>query len=90
MSEYLKFFNGLEEKFPFYISLAGITYPDPTYHIIRSNSDIWVIEYVIEGDGYVILDSETHHVCNDMIYFLPRGKKHEYFSDSENPFKKFF
>lgn len=88
MSEYLKSFEG--GKFPFYISLAGITHPDPTYHIIRSYSDLWVIEYVIDGEGYVILDGETHHVSNDMIYFLPQGKRHEYFSDSENPYKKIF
>lgn len=90
LNEYLKSFYGLEEKFPFYIFLAGITFPDPNYHIIRPNSDVWVIEYVIEGDGYVILDGETHHVSSDMIYFLPQGKQHEYFSDSENPFKKIF
>jgi len=90
LNEFLKSFYDFEEKFPFYISLAGITFPDPNYHITRPNSELWVIEYILEGDGYVILDGETHHVSNDMIYFLPRGKAHEYFSDNENPFKKIF
>ncbi len=90
MSEYLKAFVGMEEKFPFYITLAGITYPDPTYHITRTASKEWVMEYILEGEGYVVVNGATHHVCKDMIYILPRGEKHEYFSDREKPFTKIF
>ena len=90
LNEYLKSFADPDKKMPFYITLAGITYPDPSYHITRTHADISVIEYVTDGDGYVILDGETHHVCRDMIYFLPQGKRHNYYSDSENPFTKIF
>lgn len=90
MDEYLKCFADLDKEMPFYITLAGITYPDPTYHITRTRADISVIEYVTDGDGYVILDGKTHHVCRDMIYFLPQGKRHNYYSDSKNPFTKIF
>ena len=89
MNEYLKPFTGFG-KMPFYITLAGITYPDSTYHITRNHSNVSVIEYIIDGEGYVVFDNKTHHVCKDMIYFLPSGENHNYYSDSKNPFKKIF
>lgn len=89
MIEYLKPFVGFE-KMPFYITLAGVTYPSSTYHINRIKSDVSVIEYITDGDGYVVINGKTHHVCKDMIYFLPSGENHNYYSDSENPFKKIF
>ena len=90
MNEYVKSFADLNGKMPFYIKLSGMTYPDPTYHIVRSHSDISVIEYIIDGEGYVCLKGETHLVCKDMIYFLPQGERHDYYSDSKNPFTKIF
>ncbi|MBQ8689582.1 MAG: helix-turn-helix domain-containing protein [Clostridia bacterium] len=72
------------------ITLAGVTYPDPAYHITRADSEVSVIEYILDGEGYVVYDGKTHHVCKDMIYFLPRGARHNYYSDSDNPFTKIF
>ena len=54
MSEYLKSFVGFD-KMPFYITLAGVTYPTPTYHITRICSNVSVIEYITDGDGYVVI-----------------------------------
>lgn len=90
MNEYLKCFVGLDENFPFLIELSGITYPSPNYHIIRECSDVWVIEYVLEGKGYVLLGDETHEIEKDMIYFLPEGMRHEYYADPKDPYKKIF
>lgn len=86
----MKYFVCPDPKIPFYISLAGITYPDPAYHTIRTCSDIWVIEYVTDGSGYVSLDGELHTVEKDMVYFLPYGHRHDYYSDSTTPFTKIF
>ncbi len=90
MNEDLKFFSSLDNNAPFYIALAGVTYPDPTYHIRRTNSDVAVIEYITDGDGHVSCDGETYPVCKDMIYFLSQGDMHNYYSDRENPFTKIF
>ena len=87
MSEYLKSFVGFD-KMPFYITLAGVTYPNPTYHITRICSNISVIEYITDGDGYVVIDDKIHHVRKNMIYFLPSGQNHNYYSDRKNPFQK--
>lgn len=90
MNEYLKSFAYFDGKTPIYIILAGITYPDPGYHITRINSNVAVIEYITDGAGYVVLNGKTHYVYKDMIYFLPPGERHNYYSDGENPFTKIF
>lgn len=90
MNEVLKAFPATADGSPLNISMAGITYPDSTYHIKRVKSSVSVIEYVLDGEGYIILDGETHHVTKDMIYFLPAGMDHEYFSDRDNPYTKIF
>ena len=90
MQEYLKHFIPRGDTMPFSVVLAGITYPDPTYHITRTDSDVLVIEYITDGTGYVVLDGKVHTVGKDTIYILPAGNRHDYYSDSKNPFTKIF
>lgn len=88
MNEYLRPFSCFDLKLPFYIALAGETYPDRLYHIVRPESQVSVIEYITEGEGYVIIDGKSHHVSKDTIYFLPQGQTHDYYADRDNPFTK--
>lgn len=90
MSEDLKFFSPRGEHDPFYISLAGVTYPDPNYHNVRPYSEIAVIEYITDGDGYVYWEGKPRQVSRDMIYFLPHGRTHDYYADPQTPFTKIF
>ncbi len=90
MSELLKTFPHFGTKTPLYISLAGITYPDADYRIIRSQSNLSVIEYVVDGAGYIVLNDGEKRVEKDTVYFLPRGMRHEYYADKETPFTKIF
>ncbi len=90
MKEYLKSFACFDKETPLYIELAGVTFPDSNYTITRNNSDVMVLEYITEGDGYVVIDGNPHHVCSDMIYFLPQGMNQYYYADSDNPFEKIF
>ena len=73
MNEVRKAFPAATDGSPLNISLAGITYPDTTYCVNRPRSGVSVIEYIIDGEGYVVLDGKPHHVTHDMIYFLPAG-----------------
>lgn len=73
---------------PFRLLTAGITFPDPSYKIVRARSDIFVVEYVAEGGGTVSVDDVTFKVKAGDTYILPAGSRHEYFSDRERPFKK--
>ncbi len=68
--------------------MAGITYPDKNYHIIRKHSTIYCMEYIIDGVGYVSIDNKTFTVGKGDVYILPINKSHNYYSDEKNPFTK--
>lgn len=76
--------NGL----PFYVELAGITFPDASYEISRENSWINVLEYVIDGCGTVEINGKKFDVKGGDVYFLPQGSNHRYYASKEKPFKK--
>lgn len=89
-NEFLHSFIPNKINTPFYISLAGITYPNQNYRICIEKRDITVIEYVIDGEGFVFSEGEYKKVVADTIYLLNKGEKHEYFADKNNPFTKIF
>lgn len=76
------------QQYPFYVELAGITLPDSKYEIKREHSDVYVLEYVIEGSGIVEIDGKTFFPSEGDVYFLPKGSRHHYYSSKETPFKK--
>lgn len=90
MKEVKRAYPLLQDGSPLHISLAGITYPDPTYRTWRSKSSVTVIEYILDGEGYIVIDGTPQHVNQDKIYILPAGIRHEYFADKEHPFTKIF
>lgn len=73
---------------PFYIELAGITYPDPHYEIKRACSEFYVLEYVVSGKGHVTVNGESFRVSAGDVYLLPLGCSCHYYSDPETPCQK--
>lgn len=88
MKEEFVNFPAVDKTLPFFISLAGISYPDENYKITRLNSKCLCLEYILEGEGCVILDDKRYYPQKGDVYLLPPGKDHHYFSDSQNPWKK--
>lgn len=72
----------------FQIEMTGITYPDSHYHIERENSSIYILEYIMEGEGLLRIGEETYRPAKGDVYLLPRGKSHFYQADAANPWKK--
>ncbi|MBQ9119826.1 MAG: helix-turn-helix domain-containing protein [Lachnospiraceae bacterium] len=73
---------------PFYVELAGITFPDASYAIKRENSYIYVLEYIIDGSGTVEVDGKTFTPSKGDVYLLPRGSNHHYYASKDTPFHK--
>lgn len=90
MNEDLKIFSSPKDDIPYYISLAGITFEDPTYHITRSQSEVSVIEYIVDGLGSIQYKGILQQVHKDQIYFLDQGERHDYWADINAPFTKIF
>lgn len=70
------------------IEMAGITYPDKNYHIIRNNSHVYCIEYILSGKGYVRCNDVAFYPQKGDVYCLPAGAHHEYGASSDEPFEK--
>lgn len=90
MAELLKSYFAQREHTPFYISLAGVTYPDNSYRISRDKGELLVVEYVLSGQGYVLINGEILKVSRGHCYICPFGERHFYFSDKKDPYKKIF
>lgn len=90
MEYIVSFFNDFiqNKNLPFCIQMAGITYPDKNYEILRENADIYSIEFIQSGYGHIHVGNSSFTVHENDIYILPIHKRHYYFSDSEEPFQK--
>lgn len=73
---------------PINIHLAGISYCDGTYIINRTNSSIFVFEYIVKGTGTIIYEGKKHTASEGDAYILHSGSNHTYYSDSQNPWVK--
>lgn len=76
------------EKVPLSIECFGITYPNPSFHICRKDSKYFILEYIISGKGYLVVDGEKHELHANDVYLLEPGSSHEYYADKNDPFKK--
>ena len=73
---------------PFQILMAGISYCDGSYEIVRPNSPIYCFEYIMDGFGYVTQDQESFVAEKGDVYILSAGRDHHYYSDSAQPWTK--
>ena len=90
MREEIVCFNTPSHPLPFYISMAGISYCDGSYHIKRQDSGCTVVEYVVKGSGFVSDGGESLRADAGSIYILRQGRDHDYFSDARDPWVKMF
>lgn len=88
MHEEIIAFDSEHSHSPFKVQMTGISYCDGSYRIIRNESPIYCIEYIIKGKGYVQLDNTSFCADEGDIYILPSGRNHYYYSDAENPWTK--
>jgi AraC family transcriptional regulator, arabinose operon regulatory protein len=82
------FYNEQITGYPFCIEMAGISYCDGTYRIERKNSYLYCFEYILKGQGTVIINGETFTPVEGDIYILQKESSHIYFSDNDNPWEK--
>lgn len=90
MREELVHFYAPHTKLPFYLEMAGISYCDGTYRIKRQDSTETVLEYIIEGRGYLNVNGENYAATAGDVYILRKGTTHTYWSDARVPWVKIF
>lgn len=83
----------LDSANEFTIQEAGVTYPCPEYYVKRLNNEIcapnvFTLEYVCAGSGYIETATQTYHVRAGDTYLLRWQEEYLYYSDPEDPFEK--
>lgn len=78
----------------FFVENMGITYPDEKYLVSRADRTkysyrhIYILEYVISGEGFIEFNGETYKVKTGDFYFLSTHHSHRYYSNPDNPYTK--
>ena len=90
MKEDIVHFYVPQTKTPFYLEMAGISYCDGTYKITRQDSKETVVEYVVDGCGYINVDGENYTASAGDVYILRKRTTHTYWSDAKKPWVKIF
>ena len=82
------FHNPKGQALPVFVTCFGITFPTPDYYIKRQRVGGYILEHVLEGKGYVIVNGNKYTVEAGDTYLLKSDESVEYFSDTKNPYKK--
>ena len=77
-----------ENGAPFFSAVIGVTYPHPDYEIVDSVRNFSVLEFVLEGEGEILLGEKWQMVQKGDTYILLQGEKHAYRANPKNSFKK--
>ena len=78
-----------QKNAPFDHAVVGITYPHADYCIDRpATTNINLFEYVLEGEGEILLDGVWKKVTAGTLYILRAGEEHHYRANAAHPFHK--
>lgn len=75
-------------NYPIHIESVGITKPDPNYHVSRNRWNIFTVEYVVSGEGYLKYNGKNYKVKAGDVYIMSPDSVQRYGSDPENPYEK--
>ena len=78
------------DMLPLDVSIIGITNPDADYYIRRDSSRCFILEYIVSGRGYLNVNGVSYVLESNDAYLIHPGDKCEYYSDKEDPYKKYW
>lgn len=90
MREEIVHFYVPQTRLPFYLEMAGISYCDGTYRMKRQDSAETVLEYIVEGRGYLNVNGKNYAATAGDVYILRKKTTHTYWSDAKSPWVKIF
>jgi len=79
-----------------YVYHAGSCDPSPDYYVERpvpsglGQGGMFLLEYVESGKGYIECAGKKYTVTENSVYFINRMTTHKYYSDPDDPMKKYW
>lgn len=78
-------------NFPFRLLAATTVQTDARTALLeRVNYDVWTVEYIISGSGFLEINGLGFKPLRGSIYILPQHSNHRYWPDRSNPWHKIF
>lgn len=77
-----------DPNYPIHIESVGITKPDPNYHVSRNHWNIYTIEYVVSGEGYLKYNGKNYKLREGDVYIMSPNSVQRYGSDQDHPYEK--
>ena len=63
---------------PLNVLMIGESFCDRTYRISRSGENLLSFEYILEGEGTLVVNGKTCHPGKNDVYILTRNSDHQY------------
>lgn len=76
------------ERRPFNVLMAGISYCDGTYRVERKPENLYSFEYIYGGKGTLSIGGQVLTPQKGDVYLLKKGVPHCYWSDENDPWTK--
>ena len=76
------------EQYPFWVSMVGTSDCERNYHIYRENSEVFTLEYVLDGQGYLSEDGKSVIAVKGDTWLLHAHCTHDYYTDPDKRWKK--
>ena len=67
---------------------AGHTLRNKFFYCSKTDSDVFIFEYVLKGKGSIICDNKLYSVEENDFYIVPNHKTYEYFTDADDPYER--
>lgn len=75
-------------EYPIHVESVGITKPDANYHVYRNYWNIYTIEYIVSGEGYLKYNGKNYKLKEGDVYIMSPNSVQRYGSNQNNPYEK--
>lgn len=72
-------------EFPLGASWIGKSYCSNKYRMVRKRSTATAINYIVDGEGYVVKNGKSHLVTADTVCIFYANEAHHYYASPQNP-----
>ena len=78
----------IDEPDLFNLYNAGTTLKNKYFYCSKTDSKIYIFEYVISGKGSIICGGKLYPVEAGNFYIVPKERTYEYFTDADDPYER--
>jgi AraC-like DNA-binding protein len=92
VAEARRFFLRLNAPWPgrFNVVCGGSEHCSAEYHLVRQGFPYWAVEFVVRGEGTLVLNRKTHPLMTGAVFVYGPGISHDMRCRPKSPMTKYF